>query len=67
MQYVKLDLNGSAYTYGWTGDDPLEPGDWVWCPGNSVHPDTFEARVLRVLSGPDYDGPITTILSRSLL
>lgn len=65
MQYVKLDLGGRAYTYAWANDDdPLNAGDWVWVPGNAVNPKKARARVLRVLGGPDYDGPITEILER---
>lgn len=65
MQHVKLDLNGKAYTYEWADDnDPLEPGDLVWIPGNRVNPDPSLVRVLRTLGQPDYDGPITRILDR---
>lgn len=67
MQYVKLDLGGRAYTYAWEGPEPLVVGDVVLCPGNSVHEYPFEAKVLRLLDGPDYDGEITKILGYGLL
>lgn len=68
MQYVKLDLGGRAYTYAWDNDDqPLIVGDVVLCPPNSVNPHPFEAPVIRLLDGPDYDGEITKILSFGLL
>lgn len=64
MQYVKLDLGGRAYTYAWPFEDvaPLLVGDVVWIPGNSVNPEKAQAKVVRLLDGPDYDGPITEIL-----
>lgn len=66
MQYVKVDLEGRAYTYSW--DDQkytLQPGDIVLVPGNVVNPKSQQAPVLRILEGPDYDGKITEILAVS--
>lgn len=64
MQYVKVDLDGRAYTYSWPGE-PLRRGDWVVVPGNVVNPRSQIAQVIRVLKGPDYDGEITQILDVS--
>lgn len=66
MQYVKVDLEGRAYTYSW--DDTkyrLQPGDIVLVPGNVVNPRAQQAPVIRLLDGPDYDGKITEILAVS--
>lgn len=55
MRYYKVDLDGSAYTYGWTGDEPLHPGDEVTVPGNVVNPEPSVCQVIRELAEPDYD------------
>lgn len=53
--YYKVDLDGSAYTYGWTGSEPLKPGDRVEVPGNVVNLEPSVRRVIRQLDAPDYD------------
>lgn len=55
MRYYKVDLDGSAYTYGWDGEEPLSPGDEVTVPGNVVNPEPSIRKVLRELAEPDYD------------
>lgn len=65
MQYVKVDLDGKAYTYGWTGVEPLKRGDRVEVPGNVVNPKPSVRTVLRPMPGPDYDvDKIVNILSK---
>lgn len=65
MQYVKVDLDGKAYTYGWTGSEPLKRGDRVEVPANVVNPEPSVRTVLRPMPGPDYDvDKIVNILSR---
>jgi hypothetical protein len=64
-QFVKVDLDGKAYTYKWTGSVPLEPGDQVEVPGNVVNTEPSVRRVLRVLNKPDYEvAKIVAILSK---
>jgi hypothetical protein len=64
-QFVKVDLDGKAYTYKWTGSVPLEPGDQVEVPGNVVNTEPSVRRVLRVLAKPDYEvAKIVAILSK---
>lgn len=63
MQYVKVDLEGRAYTYAWAGEPPLKRGDWVLVPGNTVNPRNQEAPVIRLLRESDYDGDVTEILA----
>lgn len=65
MQYVKVDLDGKAYTYGWTGSEPLKRGDRVVVPGNVVNPEQSVRTVLRAMPSPDYDvDKIVNILDR---
>lgn len=65
MQYVKVDLDGKAYTYGWTGSEPLKRGDRVEVPANVVNPEPSVRTVLRAMPGPDYDvDKIVNILSK---
>lgn len=65
MQYVKVDLDGKAYTYGWTGVEPLKRGDRVEVPANVVNPKPSVRTVLRLMPGPDYDvDKIVNILSK---
>lgn len=65
MDYYKVDLDGSAYTYGWDGDR-LEPGDEVTVPGNIVNPEPSVRRVIRKLDKPDYDpAKIKNILAKT--
>lgn len=63
MQYVKVDLNGRAYTYAWAGDS-LKPNDWVVVPGNSYNPDPSAGRVIRVLPMCDFTGKVTVLRQR---
>lgn len=66
MQYVKVDLEGRAYTYAWNDKQyALQPGDVVMVPGNVVNPKPQQAPVIRVLDGPDYDGKIAQIMAVS--
>lgn len=65
IQYVKVDLDGKAYTYGWTGAEPLKRGDLVEVPANVVNPEPSVRTVLRPMPGPDYDvDKIVNILSK---
>lgn len=65
IQYVKVDLDGKAYTYGWTGSEPLKRGDRVEVPANVVNPKPSVRTVLRPMPGPDYDvDKIVNILSK---
>lgn len=61
MQYVKIDLNGRAYTYAWAGDQPLAVGEWVVVPGNSYNPNPSTGRVLRLLKTCDFTGKVTVL------
>lgn len=64
-QFVKVDLDGKAYTYGWTGSEPLKRGDRVEVPANVVNPEPSVRTVLRPMPGPDYDvDKIVNILSK---
>lgn len=64
-QFVKVDLDGKAYTYGWTGSEPLKRGDRVEVPANVVNPKPSVRTVLRPMPGPDYDvDKIVNILSK---
>lgn len=66
MRYYKVDLDGSAYTYGWDGEEPLSPGDEVTVPGNVVNPEPSVRKVLRELEKPDYDpAKIKNILAKT--
>lgn len=66
MRYYKVDLDGSAYTYGWDGDEPLSPGDEVTIPGNVVNPEPTVRTVIRELAEPDYDrAKIKNILAKT--
>lgn len=61
-----MDLDGSAYTYGWDGEEPLAPGDEVTVPGNVVNPEPSVRRVIRKLDKPDYDpAKIKNILAKT--
>jgi len=65
MQYVKVEIDeGKAYTYTWDGEDALQVGDWVFCPGNVVRAEEFVGKVIRLLDGPDphYKGPYKAVL-----
>lgn len=68
MQYVRVEVApGRAYTYGWLDEihEPLEPGEMVTLPGNALHAEPFEGRVLRSLGeDPGYDGEIKDVLGR---
>lgn len=65
MQYVKVDLDGKAYTYGWTGAEPLKRGDRVEVPANVVNPEPSIRTILRPIPGPDYDvDKIVNILAK---
>lgn len=65
IQYVKVDLDGKAYTYGWTGSEPLKRGDRVEVPANVVNPEPSVRTVLRPMPGPDYDvDKIVNILAK---
>lgn len=65
IQYVKVDLDGKAYTYGWTGSEPLKRGDRVEVPANVVNPEPSIRTVLRPMPGPDYDvDKIVNILAK---
>lgn len=64
MQYVKIDLNGRAYTYAWAGEKPLQVGEWVVVPGNSYNPDPSTGRVLRLLAKCDFTGKVTVLRQR---
>jgi hypothetical protein len=64
---MAMKVKAGKYTYLWTGDEPLVPGDLVLLPENWVSrmihgPGPFEDTVTEI--GSDYDGAVSRVIRK---
>jgi hypothetical protein len=66
VQWVRVEVTeGRAYTYMAFEEPPLERGEAVRLPGNSVQRSSFSGTVLRQTEPPtDYRGPFKAVIAR---